>query len=178
MHATHRYNTRSKDLFTANLAADNTDPACMLLLCAQQTRGAGQHTRQSRWSRIYHVQHAYAAAPSPVVTSTPSVSKFSGWPGVTDCHCLKCLQSSSCKDPSKQQSETGCSGHITARKVCWHGLHTFVQNHRKQKRNRAYVGNQIPPRKKGNSSHRQRSLPTDHQHTCDLQHNNFCYSPA
>ena len=30
----------------------------------------------------------------PVVTSMPAVSKFSGWPGVSEPHCLNCFRSS------------------------------------------------------------------------------------
>ncbi len=32
----------------------------------------------------------------PVVTSTPGVMKFSGWPGVRLSHCLNCFRSSTC----------------------------------------------------------------------------------
>ena len=54
------------------------------------------HPRAAGRLQVPHKIPIYWLGSPPVVTSTPGVSKFSGWPGVLEPNCRNCFKSSIC----------------------------------------------------------------------------------
>lgn len=59
-------------------------------------RSTGAHPAAAGRQQVPHKIPIYWLGSPPVVTSTPGVSKFSGWPGVLEPNWRNCFRSSIC----------------------------------------------------------------------------------